>query len=182
MWHMFLVFIDGSSFFKSLKDGSSFFKSLKDGSSYVILQPKYGGKIIDIVSRDVHRPEDKAQALADVNGTILYIALIVVTGSVCTALRAWLFNSTSERVIARLRQDLFSHLINQFPLVALLPWGASSSTRGVGSCPSGALTPVQVESWVAATIFTKRRTSVQVEHTHRENTPAPLLCTLLGYA
>uniref|UniRef100_A0A453NWB1 Uncharacterized protein n=1 Tax=Aegilops tauschii subsp. strangulata TaxID=200361 RepID=A0A453NWB1_AEGTS len=42
--------------------------------------PKYGGKIIDIVSRDVHRPEDKAQALADVNGTILYIALIVVTG------------------------------------------------------------------------------------------------------
>ena len=50
-----------------------------DGSS-VILQPKYGGKIIDIVSRDVQRPEDKAQALADVNGTILYIVLIVVTG------------------------------------------------------------------------------------------------------
>uniref|UniRef100_A0A453NW04 ABC transmembrane type-1 domain-containing protein n=1 Tax=Aegilops tauschii subsp. strangulata TaxID=200361 RepID=A0A453NW04_AEGTS len=117
----------GSSFFKSLKDGSSFFKSLKDGSSYVILQPKYGGKIIDIVSRDVHRPEDKAQALADVNGTILYIALIVVTGSVCTALRAWLFNSTSERVIARLRQDLFSHLINQASGLILF----MSSTRMV---------------------------------------------------
>ncbi|VAI36866.1 unnamed protein product [Triticum turgidum subsp. durum] len=78
-----------------------------------LLVPKYGGKIIDIVSRDVQRPEDKAQALADVNGTILYIVLIVVTGSVCTALRAWLFNSASERVVARLRQDLFSHLINQ---------------------------------------------------------------------
>ncbi|KAI4964344.1 hypothetical protein ZWY2020_005905 [Hordeum vulgare] len=98
-------------------------------------EPKYGGKIIDIVSRDVQRPEDKAQALADVSGTILYIVLIVVTGiylsrelnfedyrgifcytarqSVCTALRAWLFNSASERVVARLRQDLFSHLINQ---------------------------------------------------------------------
>ncbi|EMS50568.1 ABC transporter B family member 25 [Triticum urartu] len=75
-----------------------------------LLVPKYGGKIIDIVSRDVQRPEDKAQALADVNGTILYIVLIVVTGSVCTALRAWLFNSASERVVARLRQDLFSHL------------------------------------------------------------------------
>ncbi|XP_047086047.1 uncharacterized protein LOC124697507 [Lolium rigidum] len=78
-----------------------------------LLVPKYGGKIIDIVSRDVQNPEDKAQALADVNGTILYIVVIVVTGSVCTALRAWLFNSASERVVARLRQDLFSHLINQ---------------------------------------------------------------------
>jgi hypothetical protein len=48
----------------------------------LILQPKYGGKIIDIVSRDVQRPEDKAQALADVNGTILYIVVIVVTGYV----------------------------------------------------------------------------------------------------
>uniref|UniRef100_A0A0D9VZ56 ABC transporter B family member 25 n=1 Tax=Leersia perrieri TaxID=77586 RepID=A0A0D9VZ56_9ORYZ len=42
-----------------------------------ILVPKYGGKIIDIVSRDVQRPEDKAQALADVRGTILYIVIIV---------------------------------------------------------------------------------------------------------
>ncbi|TVT97859.1 hypothetical protein EJB05_56871, partial [Eragrostis curvula] len=78
-----------------------------------ILVPKYGGKIIDIVSRDVQRPEDKAQALEDVRGTILYIVIIVVVGSVCTALRAWLFNSASERVVARLRKDLFSHLINQ---------------------------------------------------------------------
>nr|AIE39898.1 ABC transporter B family member 25 A1-2.1 variant [Triticum turgidum subsp. durum] len=78
-----------------------------------LLVPKYGGKIIDIVSRDVRLPEDRAQALADVNGTILYIVLIVVTGSACTALRAWVFSSASERVVARLRHDLFSHLINQ---------------------------------------------------------------------
>ncbi|KAH8482509.1 hypothetical protein H0E87_029811, partial [Populus deltoides] len=32
---------------------------------------------------------------------------------VCTALRAWLFSSTSERVVARLRSNLFAHLINQ---------------------------------------------------------------------
>jgi hypothetical protein len=50
------------------------------GSSCAIPQPKYGGKIIDIVSRDVRRPEDKAQALDDVTGTILYIVIIVVTG------------------------------------------------------------------------------------------------------
>ncbi|KAM0849657.1 hypothetical protein ACQ4PT_053592 [Festuca glaucescens] len=103
-------------------DGSPFVLSLMGGTPSVILQPKYGGKIIDIVSRDVQKPEDKAQALADVNGTILYIVVIVVTGSVCTALRAWLFNSASERVVARLRQDLFSHLINQASALILSKW------------------------------------------------------------
>ncbi|XP_044354550.1 uncharacterized protein [Triticum aestivum] len=48
----------------------------------------------------------------------------------------------------------------------------SLCTGPSGSRPSGALTPVQVELWVAATNFTKRCTSVQVEHTHRENTSA----------
>ncbi|VAI36865.1 unnamed protein product [Triticum turgidum subsp. durum] len=97
-----------------------------------LLVPKYGGKIIDIVSRDVQRPEDKAQALADVNGTILYIVLIVVTGSVCTALRAWLFNSASERVVARLRQDLFSHLINQAMLALVIVPVISVAVRKFG--------------------------------------------------
>nr|XP_029124183.1 ABC transporter B family member 25 isoform X1 [Elaeis guineensis] len=78
-----------------------------------ILIPKYGGKIIDIVSRDVREPEQQAEALDAVKDTILDIVLIVVIGSICTALRAWLFNSASERVVARLRKDLFSHLINQ---------------------------------------------------------------------
>ncbi|PKA65880.1 ABC transporter B family member 25 [Apostasia shenzhenica] len=33
--------------------------------------------------------------------------------SICAALRAWLFSSASERVVARLRKNLFSHLVNQ---------------------------------------------------------------------
>ncbi|CAN0876950.1 ABC transporter B family member 25 [Linum grandiflorum] len=78
-----------------------------------ILIPKYGGKIIDIVSRDIKTAEDKADALNAVTSTILEIFLIVIVGSVCTALRAWLFSSTSERVVARLRKSLFSHLVNQ---------------------------------------------------------------------
>ncbi|KAJ6844742.1 ABC transporter B family member 25 [Iris pallida] len=78
-----------------------------------ILIPKYGGKIIDIVSRDIREPEQQAEALAAVRNTILDIVLIVVIGSICTALRAWLFNSASEKVVARLRKNLFSHLINQ---------------------------------------------------------------------
>eukprot|EP00258_Populus_trichocarpa_P038572 XP_024454591.1 ABC transporter B family member 27-like [Populus trichocarpa] len=78
-----------------------------------ILIPKFGGKIIDIVSGDIETPEQKAEGLRAVNSTILEIFLVVIVGSVCAALRAWLFSSTSERVVARLRKNLFNHLINQ---------------------------------------------------------------------
>ncbi|XP_042502280.1 ABC transporter B family member 25 [Macadamia integrifolia] len=78
-----------------------------------VLIPKYGGMIIDIVSRDTRTHEDQSEALDAIKNTILEIVLIVAVGSVCTALRAWLFSSASERVVARLRKDLFTHLINQ---------------------------------------------------------------------
>ncbi|XP_071903872.1 ABC transporter B family member 25 isoform X2 [Coffea arabica] len=82
-------------------------------STSSILIPKFGGKIIDIVSGDLHTPEQKSRALEAVKNTILDIFLIVIVGSVCTAVRAWLFSSASERVVARLRKNLFSHLIYQ---------------------------------------------------------------------
>ncbi|CAK7335353.1 unnamed protein product [Dovyalis caffra] len=82
-------------------------------STSSLLIPKYGGMIIDIVSRDTKTPEQQSAALDAVKNTILAIVLIVIVGSLCTALRAWLFSSASERVVARLRKDLFSHLINQ---------------------------------------------------------------------
>lgn len=82
-------------------------------STTSILIPKFGGKIIDIVSGDISTPEQQAEALTAVWNTVLYILLIVVVGSVCTALRAWLFSSASERVVARLRTNLFTHLIHQ---------------------------------------------------------------------
>lgn len=82
-------------------------------STSSILIPKFGGRIIDIVSRDIKTPEQKAEALSAVRATILEIFLVVIVGSVCTALRAWLFSSASERVVARLRKSLFSHLIQQ---------------------------------------------------------------------
>ncbi|XP_054807951.1 ABC transporter B family member 25-like isoform X2 [Prosopis cineraria] len=83
------------------------------GFARVLSLPKFGGKIIDIVSGDTQTPEDKARALEAVKNTILYIFLIVVVGSVSTALDDWLFSSASERVVARLRKRLFSHLIIQ---------------------------------------------------------------------
>ncbi|XP_056170723.1 ABC transporter B family member 25-like [Syzygium oleosum] len=82
-------------------------------STSSLLLPKFGGKIIDIVSREMRSPEQKAEALEAVNRTILEVFLIVVAGSVCTALEAWLFFSASERVVARLRKNLFSHIIHQ---------------------------------------------------------------------
>lgn len=47
-----------------------------------LLQPKYGGKIIDIVSRDVRTPEQQQEALDAVKNTIIYIVAIVVVGYV----------------------------------------------------------------------------------------------------
>ncbi|KAL8141883.1 hypothetical protein V2J09_014915 [Rumex salicifolius] len=82
-------------------------------STSSILIPKFGGKVIDIVARDMSTPEQKEEAHRAVMNTILYIFLIVIVGSICTALRAWLFYSASERVVARLRRRLYSHLINQ---------------------------------------------------------------------
>lgn len=43
----------------------------------------------------------------------LVIGFFLLFSSVCTALRAWLFSSASERVVARVRKNLFSHLISQ---------------------------------------------------------------------
>ncbi|CAM8900228.1 unnamed protein product [Rhodiola kirilowii] len=82
-------------------------------STSSILVPKFGGRIIDIVSRNITTPEEKNEAWNDVKNTILYIFIIVILGSICSAIRAWLFSAASERVVARLRKSLFSHLLHQ---------------------------------------------------------------------
>ncbi|KAK9049828.1 hypothetical protein SSX86_025122 [Deinandra increscens subsp. villosa] len=82
-------------------------------STSSLLIPSFGGKIIDIVSRDIKSPEEQTEALNAVKDTILAVVLVVVVGSFSTALRAWLFSSASERVVARLRKQLFSHLVQQ---------------------------------------------------------------------
>ena len=45
-----------------------------------LLQQKFGGKIIDIVSREMKTPEEKDEALNAVKNTILEIILVVVIG------------------------------------------------------------------------------------------------------
>ncbi|KAL1824962.1 hypothetical protein DCAR_0313068 [Daucus carota subsp. sativus] len=78
-----------------------------------LLIPKFGGKIIDIVSGDIQTPEQQTEAWNEVKSTIFEIFLVVIVGSICAALRAWLFSSSSERVVARLRKNLFGHLVSQ---------------------------------------------------------------------
>lgn len=46
----------------------------------VKLQRKYGGKTIDIVSRDLREPKEQDEALDAVKNTILEIVLIVIVG------------------------------------------------------------------------------------------------------
>ncbi|XP_073065199.1 ABC transporter B family member 27 [Primulina eburnea] len=82
-------------------------------STSSLLVPKFGGRIIDIVSRNLKTPDERAEAWDDVKKTILAIFLIVVVGSICTSVRTWLFSSASERVVARLRKKLFGQLIQQ---------------------------------------------------------------------
>ena len=48
--------------------------------TFGFLQPKFGGKIIDIVSGDTETPEQKTEGLRAVNSTILEIFLIVIIG------------------------------------------------------------------------------------------------------
>lgn len=46
----------------------------------VLLQPKFGGKIIDIVSGDISSPEKQIEARNAVKSTILTIFLVVIVG------------------------------------------------------------------------------------------------------
>ncbi|GAA0163776.1 ATP-binding cassette [Lithospermum erythrorhizon] len=82
-------------------------------STSSILVNKFGGKIIDIVTRNLETDEQKSEAFKALKATILYISLIIVIGSICTALRTYLFYSASESAVARLRKNLFSHLVHQ---------------------------------------------------------------------
>lgn len=49
---------------------------------FLILQPKYTGIIIDIVSRDIRTPEQQSEAFAAVKNAVLSIVLIVILGYV----------------------------------------------------------------------------------------------------
>lgn len=58
-------------------------------------------------------PEAKEAAKRALDGTILQIVLVVLVGAAATSLRTYLFQAASEKVVARLRRQLFASLVNQ---------------------------------------------------------------------
>uniref|UniRef100_A0A7I4FKY5 Uncharacterized protein n=1 Tax=Physcomitrium patens TaxID=3218 RepID=A0A7I4FKY5_PHYPA len=78
-----------------------------------VLLPTFAGRVIDIVTAHSDTDEGREAALKAVNHAILLIVVVVLVGSTATMVRAYLFSAASERVVARLKKDLFSHLIAQ---------------------------------------------------------------------
>ena len=46
----------------------------------LVSQPKFGGMIIDIVSRDAKTPEQQSESILAVRNAVIIILLIVVVG------------------------------------------------------------------------------------------------------
>lgn len=81
-----------------------------------LLQPRFAGQVIDTVTSQIGTdpsPEAKAAAKHKLDGTILQIVSVVLVGAVATSLRTYLFQAASEKVVARLRRQLFASLVNQ---------------------------------------------------------------------
>lgn len=78
-----------------------------------IALPQFAGNLIDTVTNFKDTPEGRAAAKQGVNSTLLKLVFIIVLGAFATMLRSYLFNSASERVVARLRNRLFSSLMGQ---------------------------------------------------------------------
>ena len=90
----------------------------------LFLQPKFGAKIIDIVSGDIETPEQKAEGLRAVNSTILQIFLVVVVGYGWWCY-PWLFYSYLIRLLPRYTTCLIllpCHIIDRYCHNALVVW------------------------------------------------------------
>ena len=67
--------------------------------------PAFFGHVIDAVTR--------SKSDSELKKSIVILVLIFVGGSISTALRAYVFTLAGQRVVARLRQNLFSAIVLQ---------------------------------------------------------------------
>lgn len=65
-----------------------------------MLQPNFGGRIIDIVSRNIQTPDERTQALDDVKNTILAIFTIVAIGYIISKSGFYIIYSRYSEIIA----------------------------------------------------------------------------------
>ncbi|ESP02536.1 hypothetical protein LOTGIDRAFT_171935 [Lottia gigantea] len=74
------------------------------GSSGVqIVAPLFFGKVVDAAQRNMD----------ELNNTVLILLFIYMGGALCSSARSWIFTLAGQRVVARLRKDLFKSVIKQ---------------------------------------------------------------------
>eukprot|EP00049_Salpingoeca_infusionum_P001664 m.49910 g.49910 ORF g.49910 m.49910 type:complete len:823 (+) comp11127_c1_seq1:609-3077(+) len=71
-----------------------------------IVAPLYFGKVIDAAA-------DPAQGQKEFHRNVLILGLIYLMGAIATFLRAWLFGWAGQRLVARVRKDVFAAIIRQ---------------------------------------------------------------------
>jgi ABC-type multidrug transport system fused ATPase/permease subunit len=78
-----------------------------------LAQPFFFGKIIDACSASDDADSSPQEQRHELNGYILTLFIIFIIGGVFTFIRGWLYTLIGERLVARLRKDLFEHIIRQ---------------------------------------------------------------------
>eukprot|EP00411_Alexandrium_monilatum_P005934 CAMPEP_0175307616 /NCGR_PEP_ID=MMETSP0093-20121207/64863_1 /TAXON_ID=311494 /ORGANISM="Alexandrium monilatum, Strain CCMP3105" /LENGTH=603 /DNA_ID=CAMNT_0016604103 /DNA_START=131 /DNA_END=1938 /DNA_ORIENTATION=+ len=74
-----------------------------------LMMPLFFGRILDDI--DLDRPASERRSA--VNGHVIQLFAVLLVGAVATVLRAFIFNTAGERVVARLRVRLFRAIIQQ---------------------------------------------------------------------
>ncbi|KAK6191312.1 hypothetical protein SNE40_003035 [Patella caerulea] len=68
-----------------------------------MVAPLFFGKVVDAAQKD----------MGELNSTVLTLLLIYIGGAICSMVRSWIFTLAGQRVVARLRKNLFSSVIQQ---------------------------------------------------------------------
>lgn len=83
------------------------------GSLANLAVPKIAGGLIDACTQAASGVLTPTQAQAVLNQQLLYVIGILLVGGIASGVRAYMFNAAAERVMCRLRVQLFSKLVMQ---------------------------------------------------------------------
>lgn len=86
------------------------FIALIFSSAATLAQPLFFGKIIQTLSDD---NEDEDSQTDEVNRYAFILVVILLVGGVSSMIRGWLFGLVGERLVRKLRTDLFAKIVNQ---------------------------------------------------------------------
>ncbi|CAL8472139.1 g11681 [Coccomyxa elongata] len=83
------------------------------GSLATVAVPKLAGELIDVCITYGKEGSSGDEAKDVLNKKLLQIIGILAVGGIATGIRTWLFNASAEKVMWRLRNNLFTHIILQ---------------------------------------------------------------------